>query len=133
MSRTIDGCRLLSDAGIVQLTSWIHDLPGETQEDNELTLDLVADLARLPHNQQKHHFFTPFPGTDMYEALFGSSEDDGRSQSEWARSDTYASISIWSGRADFRARVLARLQELKAAHPHVLARSLPRLAEPAAS
>ncbi|MFF9126040.1 radical SAM protein [Streptomyces sp. NPDC014889] len=30
---TIDGCRLLSAAGIIQLTSWIHDLPEETEED----------------------------------------------------------------------------------------------------
>ncbi|MGW1783958.1 B12-binding domain-containing radical SAM protein [Streptomyces sp. NPDC002143] len=130
---TIDGIRLLSGAGIIQLTSWIHDVPGETREDSDLTLALVSELAHLPHNQQKHHFFTPFPGTDMYEALFGSSEDDGRSQKDWARSDTYAGSSIWSGRPEFRAHVRGELQSLKAAHPDVLVRSLPRLAEPAAS
>ena len=128
---TIDGCRLLSDAGIVQLTSWIHDLPDETEADSEMTLGVAAYLARLPHNQQKHHFFTPFPGTDLYQALFGASEDDGRTQQEWASSDTYAASSIWSGRRDFRARVLARLEDLKATYPQVLLRSLPRLTEPA--
>lgn len=130
VQETIDGIRLLSDAGITQLTSWIHDLPGETREDSDLTLALVSDLALLPHNQQKHHFFTPFPGTDMYEALFGNSEDDGRSQQEWARSDTYAGSSIWSGRPEFREHVLGELRSLKAAHPDVLVRSLPRLTDP---
>lgn len=125
---TIDGCHLLSSAGIVQLTSWIHDLPEETEEDSRQTLDLVAELAHLPHNQQKHHFFTPFPGTDMYEAVFGPSEDDGRTQREWAQSDTYGSSTIWSGRADFRARVLTELKRLKGLHPHVLVRSLPHFA-----
>ncbi len=75
---TIDGCRLLPAAAIVQLTNSIHDLPGETDRDTELPLSHVTDLARHPHNQQKHHLFTPFPATDMYEAPFGNSQDGGR-------------------------------------------------------
>jgi radical SAM superfamily enzyme YgiQ (UPF0313 family) len=126
---TIDGCNLLSQAGIVQLTSWIHDLPGETDDDSDQTLRLVADLAELGHNQQKHHFFTPFPSTEMYEALFGASEDDGRSQRDWANSDTYGGSSLWSGRPEFRRRALAELKVLKAKYPEVLVRSLPRLVE----
>jgi radical SAM superfamily enzyme YgiQ (UPF0313 family) len=129
VQHTIDGCRMLSAAGIVQLTSWIHDLPQETDEDSDLTFRLVRDLALLPHNEQKHHFFTPFPATDMYDALFGASEDDGRSQRDWARSDTYSGSAIWSGRPDFRRRVLGRLLELREQHPGVLVRSLPRLVE----
>lgn len=124
---TIDGLTLLSKAGIVQLTSWIHDLPGETDDDSAQTFALVRDLADLPHNEQKHHFFTPFPATAMYEQIFGPAENDQRTQREWASSDTYAGSSIWSGRRDFRARVLAELETLRAEHPHVLRRALPRL------
>ncbi|MGW6388943.1 hypothetical protein ACWFR1_00260 [Streptomyces sp. NPDC055103] len=129
VQRTIDGCRVLSEAGIVQLTSWIHDLPQETGEDSDLTIRVIQDLAQLPHNEQKHHFFTSFPATDMYEALFGASEDDGRSQRDWARSDTYSGSVIWSGRPDFRRRVLGRLAELREQHPDVLVRPLPHLVE----
>ncbi|MEY9840538.1 radical SAM protein [Streptacidiphilus sp. EB103A] len=125
---TVDGCRMLSAAGIVQLTSWIHDLPEESEEDSALTLRLLQDLARLPHNQQKHHFFTPFPATEMYEALFGATEDDGRTQRQWAQSDTYAASPLWAGRPDFRRRVLEELEDLQREHPAVLVRSLPRLA-----
>ncbi|MFE6977183.1 hypothetical protein [Streptomyces sp. NPDC057682] len=42
----------------------------------------------------------------MYDALFGAAEDDGRSRRDWARSDTYSGSAIWSGRPDFRRRVL---------------------------
>ncbi|MBM0240413.1 radical SAM protein, partial [Micromonospora sp. ATA32] len=40
-------CQLLDRVGIVQLTSWIHDLPGETDDDSERTCQLVAELAAL--------------------------------------------------------------------------------------
>jgi radical SAM superfamily enzyme YgiQ (UPF0313 family) len=123
---TRNACHLLNEAGIVQLSSWIHDLPGEDLEDSQQTLELVTDLAALEHNRQKHHFFTPFPATELYEQLFGKTEDDNRTQAEWAASDTYASSALYAGRPDFRARVLDDLTALKQRYPHALERTLPR-------
>ncbi|WP_045740324.1 B12-binding domain-containing radical SAM protein [Actinoplanes rectilineatus] len=123
---TRNACQLLDEAGIIQLSSWIHDLPGEEVEDSQQTLELVTDLAALPHNRQKHHFFTPFPATELYEQLFGKTEDDNRTQAEWAASDTYASSALYAGRPEFRTRVLDGLTALKRRYPHALERALPR-------
>ncbi|MEU4243138.1 radical SAM protein [Actinoplanes sp. NPDC026619] len=124
---TRDACALLDKAGIIQLTSWIHDLPGEEAADSDETLALVTELAALEHNRQKHHFFMPFPATELYEQLFGKTEDDGRTQAEWAASDTYGGSSLYAGRPDVRRRVLEQLIALKQRFPHALERSLPRL------
>ena len=120
-------CELLDAAGITQLTSWIHDLPDEELEDSEQTLQLVTDLAKLPYNRQKHHFFMPFPSTELYEQLFGKTPDDGRTQAEWATSDTYGGSALYQGRPEFRARVLRQLVALKGQYANALERSLPRL------
>jgi radical SAM superfamily enzyme YgiQ (UPF0313 family) len=66
-------CHLLDRAGIIQLTSWIHDFSGETDEDSEQTLQLVTELAALQHNRQKHHFFMPFSSTELHETIYGTS------------------------------------------------------------
>jgi radical SAM superfamily enzyme YgiQ (UPF0313 family) len=124
---TITACQLLDNAGIIQLTSWIHDLPQEDPTDSNQTLDLVADLAKLTHNRQKHHFFTPFPSTELYESIFGKTHDDGRTQSDWAASDTYGGSALYSGRPELRIQVLDRLEDLRLRFPHALERTLPRL------
>jgi anaerobic magnesium-protoporphyrin IX monomethyl ester cyclase len=123
---TREACQRLDGAGIIQLTSWIHDLPGEGVDDSEQTLDLVSKLAALEYNRQKHHFFMPFPSTELYESVFGKTLDDGRTQADWATSDTYGVSSLYTGRPDHRAWVLERLMELRRRHPHALERTLPR-------
>ncbi|MFD7861413.1 hypothetical protein [Streptomyces sp. NPDC059783] len=67
--------------------------------------------------------------TNMYDALFDAAEDDRRSRRDWARSDTHSGSAIWSGRPDFRRRVLEQLLKLTEQHPGVLVRSLPRLVD----
>ncbi|MEU7921922.1 B12-binding domain-containing radical SAM protein [Micromonospora zamorensis] len=119
-------CQLLDRVGIVQLTSWIHDLPGETDDDSEQTCQLVTELAALRHNRQKHHFFMPFPSTELYETIYGKTLDDGRTQAEWATSDTYGGSALYAGSQDRRRCVLGRLAELKQRFPHALERTLPR-------
>lgn len=126
VAHTRDACHLLEEAGIIQLTSWIHDLPDEEPNDSEQTLDLVTELAALPHNQQKHHFFMPFPATELFESLFGRTADDGRTQAQWAHSDTYGGSDLYPGRPEHRAHVLRRLTALRDRHPHALQRGLPR-------
>ena len=123
---TREACRLLDRAGIVQLTSWIHDLPDEGDDDSRQTLDLVAELAALERNRQKHHFFMPFPATELYETVFGKTVDDERTQAEWAASDTYGGSALYAGRPDRRARVLDRLSALQRRYPRALERTLPR-------
>ncbi|WP_377273717.1 hypothetical protein [Peterkaempfera sp. SMS 1(5)a] len=41
---------------------------------------------------------TSIPATEMYEALFGATEDNGRTQEQWAKSDNHSGSGIWSGR-----------------------------------
>jgi hypothetical protein len=77
------------------------------------------------HLVQKHHFFTPFPATELYEQVFGPTRDDGRTQTEWATSTTCGANTIWAGRPGFRARVLTDLLDLQTIHPDVLQRALP--------
>jgi radical SAM superfamily enzyme YgiQ (UPF0313 family) len=124
----IDACRALDAAGIASLTSWMHDLPGETEDDNQETLSLSRLLGQLPTNRQMHHFYTPFPSTEMYERFFGSAYDEDKRQADWAKSDTYAGTGIWQGRRDFREVVLAGLEAIRQESPHTFERKqLPTL------
>jgi anaerobic magnesium-protoporphyrin IX monomethyl ester cyclase len=99
------------------MTSWMHDLPGETGEDSKETLSLARLLSKLPTNRQMHHFYTPFPSTEMYDTFFGSAYDEDKRQADWATSNTYAGSSLWRGRQDFRESVLAGLEEIRRQSP----------------
>ncbi|NUT48714.1 MAG: B12-binding domain-containing radical SAM protein [Saccharothrix sp.] len=113
-------CRKLDEAGIEQFSSFIHDFPGETDEDNAQTAELARELCELQHNKQFHHFFIPFPATDLYNQLLARSEiDPGKlSVRDWAKANTYGGWrGLWPGRRDFRERVIRRLEALKAQHP----------------
>ncbi|MCF6471652.1 radical SAM protein [Nonomuraea sp. MG754425] len=113
-------CRKLDEAGIEQFSSFIHDFPGETDEDNEQTAELARELGELQHNKQFHHFFIPFPATDLYNQLLARSEIDPSKLRvrDWARANTYGGWqALWPGRRDFRERVLHRLEALRAEFP----------------
>ncbi|MFH1802094.1 MAG: radical SAM protein [archaeon] len=57
------GVRLLRDAGIPTLTSYILGLPGDTHETIRQTLDFARELDT---EQMKFMLLTPVPGTDVY-------------------------------------------------------------------
>jgi radical SAM superfamily enzyme YgiQ (UPF0313 family) len=117
-------CRMVAAAGIRSCTSFIHDLPGETLEDTERTLELSAALCHLDGNTQSHHFYTPYPATEMYDQL---RRDGGlqerRTQLDWARTSTFYGSEVWPGRMSFRRTVLRRLLELHKRYPGRLPKS----------
>jgi radical SAM superfamily enzyme YgiQ (UPF0313 family) len=112
----LDACQLLDDAGISTIVSFMHDLPDETIADSAQTFALATRLARLPGNVQRHHFFTPYPATKIYENPRVKAAMVRRpiTQSDWAHSSTYSASSVWQGRPEFRARCLALLEDVRA-------------------
>ena len=129
---SLQACRLLDAASIHTHASFIHDLPGETEEDSDLTFELIEKLCRLQHNVQSHHFYTPYPATELYDRLVAGADIDSgtdtRTQQEWARTSTFYGSRIWSGRPAFRRRVLRRLHALHASHAsHLPMSNLPLL------
>lgn len=132
VEHSLAACRLLDAASIHTHASFIHDLPGETEEDSDLTFELVEQLCQLEHNTQSHHFYTPYPATELYDRLVATSDIDAgtesRTQREWARTSTFYGSRIWSGRSDFRRRVLRRLHALHPSYPsHLPMSNLPVL------
>lgn len=125
-------CRLLDAASIHTHTSFIHDLPGETEADSDLTFELIEQLCQLEHNKQSHHFYTPYPATELYDRLVDTAGIDAgtetRSQQEWAKTSTFYGSRIWSGRPDFRRRVLRKLHALHPRYPaHLPMSNIPLL------
>jgi radical SAM superfamily enzyme YgiQ (UPF0313 family) len=119
-----EACRLLDAAGIRGCTSFIHDLPGETLEDSERTLELSAELCRLAGNTQSHHFYTPYPATELYDQLRRDGQVSERAtQLDWARTSTFYGSDLWPGRMPFRRTVLRRLLELHEQYPARLPKS----------
>ena len=120
----LEACRLLDAAGIRACTSFIHDLPGETPEDSERTLELSAELCRLAGNTQSHHFYTPYPATELYEQLRRDGPVSERpTQLDWARTSTFHGSDVWPGRMSFRRTVLRRLLQLHRQYPARLPKS----------
>jgi radical SAM superfamily enzyme YgiQ (UPF0313 family) len=118
---TISACAALARAGIEVHTSFMHDLPDETDDDSDQTLALSRALARMDGNRQSHHFFTPYPGTELYRRYFGVDLDASVPQALWASSSTYRANAIWAGRRDFRERILHRLEALRDEYEHAFA------------
>ena len=112
----LEACRRLDAAGVATIVSFMHDLPEETEDDSRRTFELVDDLLALPGNVQRHHFYTPFPATDMYRSPAVAAALGGRDirQHEWASSSTYWASSFWRGRSAFRAHCRERLEAIRA-------------------
>ncbi|HCT79604.1 MAG TPA: hypothetical protein DGG94_16750 [Micromonosporaceae bacterium] len=121
----LSACRQLDRAGIRTRTSFIHDLPDENQNDSDLTFVLLEQLGALGHNQQSHHFYTPYPMTELYGQIVASKGilERDKSQREWADTSTYWGSKVWPGRADFRRAVLRRLYALQRKFPHAIERN----------
>ncbi|MEE6307432.1 radical SAM protein [Plantactinospora veratri] len=129
----IDACVLLDQAGITTLASFMHDIPGETAEDSEQTFELLDIIGALRQNRQRHHFFTPYPATPLFDQLAAEDHALGtRTQRQWAETGTYWGSSIWPGRAQFRRQVIDRLRRLGEKFPWAIdASGLPQLETPA--
>lgn len=128
VSDTVEACQLLDHAGIEFMTSFMHDLPGETADDSQQTLELAASLAVYSGNHQSHHFFTPFPGTDIYQRYFAKMFDSRLPQREWAKNGTKTG-TLWQGDPDRRRRVLESLDRVRDRHPHAFRlKPMPELA-----
>jgi radical SAM superfamily enzyme YgiQ (UPF0313 family) len=120
VEKSVRACQLLDGAEIEQFSSFIHDIPGETYEDSAETVKLARLLATLRFNRQFHHFFIPFPATDLYKMLAQESQfdDSALGVRDWAKANTYGgSRSLWTGRPEFRRKVLVELEALKQEFP----------------
>lgn len=114
----LEACRLLDKAGIETITGFIHDLPSESAEDSRLTLDLAENLCHLDTNRQSHHFFMPYPSTEIFNTLTARADLESRSQVEWAQSSTQYGSEIWPGNTELRRSVIRTLADLKQRYPH---------------
>jgi anaerobic magnesium-protoporphyrin IX monomethyl ester cyclase len=96
-----EACRLLDAAGIEQFSSFIHDIPTETPEDSEETINLAREIASYEGNRQFHHFFIPFPNTALYQMLLAQA-DPGFEKigglRDWARARTRSAAGALCGR-----------------------------------
>jgi len=114
----VRACELLDSAGIRFHTSFLHDVPEESDEDSAGTFRLAETLAQYTGNSQAHHFFCPFPGTELYRALRSRQGIDDNRLADYCEASTYGeSGGYWHGRPDFRRRVLDRLNELRQKFP----------------
>jgi len=123
----------LDAAGIEVQMSFIHDLPGETADQAAATIELAEALLDVTTTgtNQSHHFYMPFPGTELFESL----ESDDRlfaslDQQAWARTSTFRANAIWRGNSDRREWVVDQLARLHHQNPRVLPlKELARLRE----
>ncbi|MFI7430580.1 B12-binding domain-containing radical SAM protein [Micromonospora sp. NPDC049836] len=129
----IDACVLLDRAGITTLASFMHDIPGETAEDSAQTFELLGTIGALRHNRQRHHFFTPYPATPLFDQLAATDQTIAtRSQRQWAETGTYWGSTVWPGRPQFRRQIVERLRQLSEKFPWAIEDSgLPQLETPA--
>jgi len=110
-------CKLLNDAGITTHASIVHDFPEETTEDTELTFELCERLAKLKHNRQFHHLFTPIIGSPLYRMLKKDGYLGGESHERWAQISIDGCGEIWQGRKQFREFVVKNVDELRKKYP----------------
>lgn len=116
--QVLTACRLVDAVGIQTEASFIHDLPGETEEDTDLTFQLAEELCKLSLNRQSHHFFIPFPSTEIYDSISdASAKYKGMSQREWAETSTFYGSTVWKGNMHLRKQILRRLLRLKEKYP----------------
>ncbi|GGK78124.1 B12-binding domain-containing radical SAM protein [Mangrovihabitans endophyticus] len=119
---TYDACALLSEAGIEQWTSFMHDLPTETEEESEETLRMCDRLKSLPHHHQSHNFYMPYPDTQLFQDEYAHLDLSKMRQVDWAESSTKGS-ALWRGRTAFRHRVIDRLEQMRDEVPEVYSRT----------
>ena len=107
---------MLDDVGIEVQASFIHDLPNETEEEAVETIDLARKLinVRTQGSNQSHHFFMPYPGTELASLLSGEMDlsIESVTQEEWARTSTFQASKVWRGNESRRHWVIKELAKL---------------------
>ena len=122
-----EACQLLDKENIYAYTSFMHGFPGETKKDVNLTIKLCRKLASLKYNRQFHHFFLPYPKTQITRDIIARG---GRCDSiDYRNSSTFHHQYIFTDE-NYRSRELAleKLCKLQAEYPESFSiHSLPRL------
>jgi radical SAM superfamily enzyme YgiQ (UPF0313 family) len=114
-SEAFEAVAMLSEAGIIVGTSFIHDFPFETEIDSDKTFELIEKLCKLKNVKQLHHFYTPYPMTEM-----SKNEKLDNCQTYWAKTSTYSSEQKDIERAIFRNKITDRLIYYMNLYPNAL-------------
>lgn len=67
----IEAVKMVQKAGIVPGGTFIIGLPAETRETIRETVDIYKQINRYRTHVNKFFFATPYPGTSLYEELYG--------------------------------------------------------------
>lgn len=117
----LEAIRLLDSAGIRSCTSFIHDLPGESKSDIESTFALITELCQLDKNVQSHHFYTPFPATELYRQLVSENRvSKPDKQNAWATQSTFGSstLILMEVQKSHRQMIISQLLHLNSSYPN---------------
>ncbi len=86
--------------GIQPSFSYIFGFPFETAEEHETemkaTLDLIKTIKQTDHNSKvTMYFFTPYPGTALFEYALKANLDVPQRLDEWAQFDPRGTVTPW--------------------------------------
>jgi radical SAM superfamily enzyme YgiQ (UPF0313 family) len=93
---------LALQAGLKPIVDFIFGLPGETEEDQRLSLQLIEDLAEMGATIHSHTFM-PLPGTPLadappgrvspeIESILGRLSRDGLHVGQWRKQEEVAAM-----------------------------------------
>jgi radical SAM superfamily enzyme YgiQ (UPF0313 family) len=92
-------------AGLKPIVDFMFGLPGETEEDQRLSLQLIEDLAAMGATVHSHTFM-PLPGTPLadappgrvtpeVESILGRLSKDGLHTGQWRKQEELAATTIF--------------------------------------
>ncbi len=62
--QVLDSVRLTKDNGLTPVVDFIFGMPGEREEDQQLTVDCIYAIIR-EGGKVRAHYFMPLPGTEL--------------------------------------------------------------------
>lgn len=90
---TIDFANLIKDYEIIGIFCFMVGFPGEPWEDLKQTIQLIKKIKKInPKSEIRVFFYTPYPGTPMYNLSLKYGMKEPKSFSEWANF-TYDNIN----------------------------------------
>ncbi|MFF3389995.1 B12-binding domain-containing radical SAM protein [Streptomyces sp. NPDC002669] len=126
----------LDRAEIEVQMSFIHDLPEESDAQAKATLELAENLldVKTRGSYQSHHFYMPYPGTELFDTVFPEENSyDQVPTEDWARTSTFQANRVWQGDPDRRRWVVGELEKFHTINPAVVRkREIGRLRQSAA-